>query len=128
MAFLRARYDEIERTASYAGPARIAWLTYLNPEGQMLYTTVAASDTGAQDLWVADGKVLPAPDSVRIVYDPASVLLDVEADRKILVLLENPVVDGRERDWDATEALGQVVKIRAERFSDHPGYRQEWRP
>jgi hypothetical protein len=36
------------------------------------------------------------------------------------------VTDGRERE--ATEVLEQVIRIRVGRFSDHPDYRQEWKP
>ncbi|MGH8921887.1 MAG: hypothetical protein ACRD0H_26690, partial [Actinomycetes bacterium] len=53
VAFWRARLDEDEATAHYAGPARIAWLTYRDDQGQMRYTTVAAGEDHAP--WVADG-------------------------------------------------------------------------
>jgi hypothetical protein len=53
-------------------------------------------------------------------------LREVEADRAILALLKQDVVDGRERDYDATEVLEQVVRIRSAVYIDHPDYRPEW--
>lgn len=69
--FIEARLDEDEKTAHHSGPARVAWLTFRDEAGQMLYT-VAASDHGEAD-WIADGKVLAAPASASVVYDPARV-------------------------------------------------------
>jgi Family of unknown function (DUF6221) len=80
--FLAARWDEIAATAHHAGPARIAWLTYLD-KGEMLYTTVAAQ-IHDEAPWVSAGEELPEPSSVRVVYDPAAVLADIAAKRKIL--------------------------------------------
>ncbi len=82
--FLAARLDEVEATAHGSGPAPIAWLTYRDPAGQMLYTTVAAGVGPDGDAWVADGKELPAPTTARVVYDPAAALREVAALRAIL--------------------------------------------
>src|ERR1035441_8446779 len=79
---LAARLDEDEATASYAGPARVAWLTYCDDEGQMLYTTVAAG--GDPSPWCAAGKELADPASVRVIYDPARMRRYVEAGRAII--------------------------------------------
>lgn len=81
-AFLTARYDEAEALARYAGSGQIAWLTYPRADGQMHYTTVAAGHAG--DVWCADGKELPEPASVRVVYDQAQRLADIALKRAIL--------------------------------------------
>ena len=85
-AFAEARLAEDEAAARYAGPARVAWLTYRDSEGQMLYTTVAAGEDHAP--WVADGHELPEPASARTVYDPARALREVEAGRKLLAVIQ----------------------------------------
>jgi hypothetical protein len=85
-AFAEARLAEDEATVRYAGPARIAWLTYRDDEGQMLYTTVAAADGCGP--WVADGKELPEPASVLTMYDPARALRDIESARKLLAVIQ----------------------------------------
>jgi hypothetical protein len=74
-------------------------------------------------------------------HDPARVLADVAADRKLLAMYEaqagydlpEGVHDGRdpgerERDEAVKDALEEVVKIRAGRFDSHPDYKPEWRP
>jgi len=67
-------------------------------------------------------------------HDPARVLRDIEADRKLLALFVE--VGAREVDLDdAVEyahgwvnAIGMAVHLRASAFSDRPGYREAWRP
>jgi hypothetical protein len=68
IAFFEARLAEKEAPAHFSGPAKVAWLTYLDDQGQMLYTTVAAGDDDQP--WCADGHELPAPASASVVYDP----------------------------------------------------------
>jgi hypothetical protein len=83
-AFLSARLDEAEATAHHAGPALVAWLTVRRDGGELAYTTVAAGGEGDFDPWVADGREIPEPASVRVVYDPARALREVTAMRAIL--------------------------------------------
>lgn len=81
-------------------------------------------------------------------HDPARVLREVEADRKLLTELDEArkfsdhmfsssspegVTPGKvpgERMRAATQVTtrSRVIAIRATRFSDHPDYRQEWAP
>lgn len=101
-AFLNARLDEWERLARQAYPVQ----------------------TGSRD----EGQ---PPEHVSWRRGPGSVefgLRQVEAGRAILALLEQDVVDGRERDYDASEALEQVVRICAAVFNGHSDYRPEWKP
>jgi hypothetical protein len=83
-AFLAARLDEDEAIARQSGPALVAWLTFRSGKGEMLCTTVAAGGEGNWDPWVADGRELPEPASVRVVYDPARALREIQAKRAIL--------------------------------------------
>jgi len=133
IAFLKARLDELAATASYAGPARIAWLTYRDDQGAMLYTTVAAGGDHAP--WVADGHELPGPASARIVYDPARVLREVEAKRAIIERYKRaPAVSGspvsftRGQDEGYRQACMDAIRDLATIYGDHPDYRQEWAP
>jgi hypothetical protein len=138
--FLNARLDEDEATARYSGPALIAWLTFRDGDGQMLYTTPAASDAGDQGIWAADGRELPEPASARVVYDPARILREVEAKRAILAE-HQPVVAGLQsvtgegcRTCDET-GVGVVspgwpcatVRALASVFSDHADYDPAWK-
>ena len=117
--FIRARLDEEEKTAREAGDARIAWLTYCDEQGKMLYTTVAA--TGG-DVWVAAGKELSAPATALIVYDPARVLTDVEAKRGMLRQL---IVEGHALDY-CDRCM--VLRWLALPDAGHKDYQEEWRP
>ena len=133
--FLRARLDEDEQVARSSGDGRVAWLTYLDDEGHMHYTTVASGTdmaTGSDDTWVANGKELPAPARVLLVYDPARELRKVEARQRILatfVALDthpNRLTYGQlQQQWVALRA---VIAGLALPYADHPDYREEWRP
>lgn len=150
VAFLRARLDEDEATVSYAGPARVAWLTLHDGEGRMLYTTVAASD-GDGDPWVADGKEVAEPALARVVYDPARALREVEAKRAVLerhcidvakvsAPPYDPYTGERRPDEYNVDCVvcgwvshnpGQAcytLHALAAVYSGHPDYRDEWKP
>ena len=85
---LRAGLDEDERVVQHSGPAKVAWLTIRDGEGRMRYTTVAAGGEGDWDVWVADGREIPEPGPVNVVYDPAAKRRDIAARRHILALYE----------------------------------------
>ena len=144
IAFLNARLDEVEAAAKAADPG--PW---------------EVGERGGQDsmVWIRE-KDSPGIDNVGITYrkpvftaqvsnirfrenarhiarhDPARVLRDVEADRKLIAAYEAarsdvPPVD----DWyevahgiriGLADGLESALKIRAERFSDHPDYQPEW--
>lgn len=71
---------------------------------------------------------------IRRFADPARVLREIAADRRLLA--EFMAVGAREVSLDdAAEyahgwvnALGLAVRLRATRYSDRPGYRSEWAP
>jgi Family of unknown function (DUF6221) len=143
IAFLEARLDEDEAAAVAAAEAdkRYGGRPHWSALGNIVI------DAGDPDWAVADlGPCLEdASVAAHIVrHDPARVLREVEADRKLLAELEqarkfsdhmfsSPLPEGvasgevlGERMRAATQVLTleRVVVIRAERFSDHPDYRQ----
>lgn len=94
--------------------------------------------------WVATGAYnagMDADDAAHIArHDPARVLRDVAAKRRILEMWEDPadvahlpdgVVDGRdpdERDEQIATAsvIDVIVRDLAAVYAEHPDYRQEW--
>lgn len=99
---------------------------------------VVAEESSAYPVVVTAEGIDEADAEARTVHvaehDPARVLREVDADRKLLALFVE--VGAREVDLDdASEyadgwvnALGMAVRLRALPFSNRPGYRKEWRP
>lgn len=142
VAFLRARLAEEVQCAEGSGV--IAWLTYRDADGGMLYTRVAATTVGAPDHWVSDGREMTGWHSARVVYDERLVLADVAAKRQII----QRYVDVRDI-WRVapmeTDRIGQLTLAQQRRggeldglwramtfmavvYADHPDYLEEWRP
>jgi len=139
-AFMTARLDEDEATA------KAAYCEGPTPQ-QPTAPPVGAWWTTPQ-LMTALGLGTYLDARHIALHDPARVLRDVEADRKILAALKRaeeysdhvfgpvPPDDIAPGEWPGERiraaaqvlALEQVVKIRAERFDGHPDYRQEWKP
>lgn len=148
IAFFQARLDEDEalalQAAQVAGPDW-TWKTEV-PEGHGEPTDYIISLDGALLLDTMGGIEGEAPHVAR--HDPARVLRDVEADRKLLAMLERArafndhmfasthpegIASGEilsERMRAATQVLTmeEVARIRAARFSGHPDYRPQWAP
>ena len=126
--FVSARMDELESTVSDAGPGRVAWLTFRDEAGQILYTTVASDDDFGP--WTADGHELPTPASVRVVYDPECVKADVAVWRRLLVEYRSLGLDakfaGTERETGFHLALSAALKFKAATWANHPDYRPAW--
>jgi Family of unknown function (DUF6221) len=139
VAFLNARLDEDEAAAKAA--ASVAGPDWHHdrfwPEDGSSATTMVFSAAGSPlaDTLHRDDEEM-APFIAR--HDPARVLREVEADRAILAALEaarqNHPAYG---DWvDPAEASAQgeagglllAAKLRAAVYSDHPDYRDEWKP
>lgn len=117
--FLTARLDEDEQVARAAiapGPTG-SWVVHV---GRAI-GVVCTAESGQR---VAS--VSRAPQSEHIArHDPARVLADVEAKRRLLAVL----------DGDPFDALGAegaykllVAKHLAAPYADHPDYRPEWAP
>lgn len=130
VAFIDSRLDEDEKAAQLSGRGRVAWLTYRDDEGQMLYTTVAASDDFSP--WFADGHELPEPASADNIYDQARALREVAAKRDIVrrCWAHMNELDTYPSDLVSPRAvLARTVLVAlATAWNDHPEYRQEWKP
>lgn len=120
IAFLNARLDEDEaaaRTAAAASPTpwTIAGAWLLDATG---LAVVLDENLNYEETF---------PHIVR--HDPARVLRDVEADRKLITAFKQADADAQYPDYDGGYATGleDAAKIRAERFSDHPDYREDWK-
>jgi hypothetical protein len=70
-------------------------------------------------------------------HDPARVLQDIEAVRRVLRLYDNAVAAvaagslsarNRVQDETAVEMLGEVLRALAAAHAEHPDYREDWRP
>jgi hypothetical protein len=136
IAFTKARLDEDEARVYREGTPPngvIAWLTYLEADGSMGYTTVAHGDT-VDGRWIADGRELAPPANVLVVHDPARVLREVAAKRAILEGYRQSleILHDNRQTWDlvraAVGAQRVIVKQLAAVWSDHPDYLKEWAP
>ena len=68
-------------------------------------------------------------------HDPARVLAECEAKRRIveevvphLEHVESSAIDGGMYDEDAPHAQRDLLRLLALPYTDHPDYREEWRP
>lgn len=137
-AFLSARLDEDEAAAkaaaSVAGPD---WHHDNFSEFGSRPTTKIFSAAGSPlvDMLHYDDEEM-APFIVR--HDPARVLREVEAGRRILATYaafqQRAAAQSEAGDmvglgtWAATRMVHEIIKIRAAVWSGHPDYRQEWAP
>lgn len=135
--FLRDRLDEDERTARAATPG--PW--WHNPGKQWLEGeaferydlskgeefvgyggphpfTGAVASTGPAD------HMQSMKDAAHIArHDPARVLAEVEAKRRILTAYEN-----YDREAPELDVPDSVIRLLALPYAGHPDYRKEWRP
>jgi Family of unknown function (DUF6221) len=112
IAFLAARLDEDEAAAKAASG--------LNWEYRDSWVWAGSS------FEVADVYGIPDIDETGTHiarHDPARALRDAVADRKLIAAYENVAEFS-----DPWIGLDLAVRIRAERFSGHPAYREEWAP
>ena len=125
VAFLSARLDEDEAAAnaaaSVAGPGW-KYETYW-PEDEGTTRTCVRSET---DAFLAD--LYDAPDYPDLAahiarHDPARVLREVEAGRKILAMYRDAVA---EAGSVTVEWLLAVVETKAAVYREHPDYDPAW--
>lgn len=145
--FLRARLDELEKRTY--GTGRVAWLTYRDSRGGMLYTTVASATIEMPDHWVVDGREAAGSGggverTVDVIYDARQVLADVDAKRAIVELHSEAEYDVQgERTcvrcvdpngWTVTPLPAEerwpclTLRMLALPYVDHPDYDEAWRP
>ena len=130
VGFIEARLDEDERRARAATPGpweRATGGTETDFNGSGVYVFM--------DRIVADLRAAKMPNHVADAehiarHDPARVLRDVEAKRKLLAFL---VVLAGETDlgdawWRLEQSHPAPLRLLAAPYSDHPDYRSEWSP
>ena len=156
LQFLRARLDEDERVARAAteGPW---WYNpgkqWLGPEAFEKYDLRQGEEfvgyggphpfTGAVCATGPANNMQSMQDAEHIArHDPARVLAEVEAKRRIIEEHKPAVPKGRPnrergcltcttaQEWDAAanEANCLTLRLLASPYADRPGYREEWRP
>jgi hypothetical protein len=119
--FLLARIaEDEERVARWDsdGRARVATMW---TGGEPGYTTVASDH--ADEHWVADGREVTDARHVRVLFDPARVLAECEAKRRIVA--RQPGLRARD---DVRDVWWDVLALLALPYADHPDYRPEWKP
>ena len=113
--FITARLDEAEATArEVASSYGAVW--YSHSEG--VYDT----ETGGRVVNGTWGVLEDHLGAHIVAHDPAAVLRDVEAMRRIVAMYEE---EQRESHRDT---LQDVVHELASRWPNHPDYRPAWRP
>ena len=140
--FLRARLAErVETVARWDsdGRAQVA-VMWTGPEPG--YTTVAMAHPDTP--WIADGREVADARHVKVLYDPADVLADVEIKRRIIALHAHDAPNPHEcptwkwRDPDHPDDPAETdtgwaadcatLRLLAQPYAEHPDYRPEWRP
>lgn len=133
VAFIRAQLDEDERVARRAGGIRDLEWTYdretfhvISGRGQ----SIAARKPEGNPINDVDGEHIAR-------HDPARVLAEVDAKRRILDAWEHALkYDGVVKfgGWESCidmcpeAVLDNVVKLLALPFAGRPGFREEWKP
>lgn len=129
--WLRAQFDEDERIAREAGG--LVWSRSEDPWD----TAVAIRDSEGERVvcdegWPSEGQEIHIAE-----HDPARVLREIDAKRRVLRALESAEVALRNTEpgkephklmTGATNSLRAVVRMLASVYAGRPGYREEWRP
>lgn len=90
---------------------------------------------GLDDEWMADALTTADADHIAR-HDPARVLREIDAKRRIIDLCEPPLVEVtglRDSEPQYLPGAGapwgeDVLRLLALPYADRPGYRDEWRP
>lgn len=125
--FLKARLDEDEQAARDAGAD--TWTA----SDSGLYHEDASTQPGP---FAVDGYGYLGAEGIHIArHDPARVLREVEAKRRIMAL--HTIRSGTGGDWDTDPAAicnecgglypCETLELLALPYADHPDYREEWR-
>ncbi|MER7077935.1 hypothetical protein SAMN02982929_07189 [Saccharopolyspora kobensis] len=125
ITFIRARLDEDEQIARAASPG--PWHT--DAEAQEV---TAVDGISVCDVFALSNNQLRATAHHIARHDPARVLAEVDAKRRILAL------DETASSWTKGTAgatagyahaiLSDTLRLLALPYADHPDYREEWRP
>lgn len=126
--WLRAQLDEDERIAraATAGPWSRMGRRVLDPSPPSDRLGIGMAVGHA----AADADFNETADHI-VRHDPARVLREIDADRKLLDQYAEVAandVDEVEYAHGWANALGLAVRLRASVYAGRPGYREEWRP
>lgn len=120
VAWLRAQLDEDERvakTATSGGPWRVDGMSVRGQTRMNLTDVLVVRHTWPQE----------ADHIVR--HDPARVLREVEAKRRII---DQYTTDINSDHWEARLAADDfgeaALRLLALPYADRPGYQEEWKP
>lgn len=123
--FLRARHDEDEQVARDASPG--PWRP--NAERDQV---LACDDIEVADGFALSGHQLRATVEHIARHDPARVLAEVEAKRRVIEIHAREhecVGSGGERTAnDGSEWPCLTLRLHGLPHDQHPDYREEWRP
>ncbi|HEX6471142.1 MAG TPA: DUF6221 family protein [Streptosporangiaceae bacterium] len=137
VAFIRARLDEDEAIATAAAEQHqgsATWradlmVDHIHGEGASM--TLDLGRTVVDDtLNVEPGEIGLTHSEIRHIalHDPAPVLRQVEAMRRVVDACEPDHRDAMESGDDSTALATDALRLLASIWSDHPDYRAEWRP
>ncbi|MFG3709516.1 DUF6221 family protein [Micromonospora sp. NPDC047730] len=123
VTWLRQQLDEDEYAAKRAGADHPSW----SYDRETFAISSSAYSIAARK---ADGSPLNDVDGEHIArHDPARVLAEVDAKRRIIAEYERYAAERRRAmgGWDTRE-LSPILAALALPYADRPGYRVEWQP
>ena len=138
--WLGAQLDEDERIARAATPG--PWRAHDTHLGQYGYAaTVLSGEGNDTDLraWLPSMSNEPWDEARNVwadaahvaEWDPARVLREIDAKRRLLALHDRPqhqcVAEDGPTQWHAKDPCA-TLRLLALPYADRPGYRQEWAP
>jgi hypothetical protein len=132
VAFLQARYDEDDQAARDAGGKSWEWEQHYGDmcnDPTCEYGNLATDDTILMSVHAYDIKV-PWQGAEHIArHDPARVLAEVEAKRRLLKQFRLRGDSVRAVVQPSTGGVwDDMLRLLALPYADHPDYREEWRP
>lgn len=124
--FLRVRLDEDEQAAKRVPqPYRL----YVSSEGRL--SEPLEDEHGGYAQWADGSDRMPNHiTNWELAYEPARVLREVEAKRRLIADFEVYDASARYPDSEGGIAigLGTAVELAALAYADHPDYDEAWRP
>lgn len=131
--FLRARLDEDKAAAEAATGGEWGAIDHTRPFAIFDVATYQKNDSRGLTGRYAVGAIERSEDRAHIArHDPARVLREVEAKRRILAeyaeVADNDIDEPHEYAYGWANGLGVAVRLLAAVYDDHPEYRQEWAP
>jgi len=134
--WLRAQLDDDERVAR---AVQLHLWTVSTPPPDVAPITLVANAGGSHYSHLAEGVRMHDPDGAVLHHaarwDPARVLAEVDAKRRIIDRYEDAVARQSDDDYSliaadvqAEEYRDWVLPLLALPYADRPGYRSEWAP